>query len=193
MIKIDIVDDIMWDHLSVFKLTRYPLNQGPLKPFAQAQLCYHFKRGLMVKLWAFEINPINRVNSYNDEAIFKDSVLSVVLGKKDELNRLIITFNKQGSIYIKTANQKFVMNEKDNLIKLHLFEGEDLQGVYWGGSFLIPERMLERYLDFKEKENQGLKINFIKSCFDKDYYHCGGYLLVDEDWGSNLEEINFER
>lgn len=190
MIKIETVDNVIWDRISVIKITKYPFEQKAFKPFAQARLCYKRGNGLIVKMLAFEVAPPLRICVNGDLEIYKDSVLSVVLGEnnRSNLTGIAITFNKNGNYII----QKIVDEKKEILqekIKIDSFSGEDLQGIYWGGCFIIPNNLLKKYLNIDLDKENILNLNFIKSCSNKQYFHCGGFIPVKGSWVNNLYEF----
>lgn len=185
MIKIDTIDEVIWDRLPVFKIIKYTFEHKAFKPFAQVRLCYQPDRGLLIRMWAFEVDPLCKVILNHDVNIFNDSVLSVVLGNKYN-QYVIITFNKRGCYFIKYYNDRDIaVKEK---LEINCFEGEDLQGIYWGGDLLISDLFLRKYLNFRVNSEDKLYVNFIKSCYDKNYYHCGGFVDIKKDWIINLEE-----
>lgn len=188
MIRIDVVKDIIWDRFPVIKITEYPFEQKEYKPFAQAQICYKLKEGLVVRMWAFEVEPMSKIKVNNDARIFSDSVLSVVIMERDINSSIILTINSCGKYFLQynKGRKKEIVDEEVNI---NNFRGEDLQGIYWGGEILIGNKILNKYLNFyKEKGIKELYINFIKSCNEINHLHCGGMVFVDKKWTQNLAQ-----
>ncbi len=125
-----------WDTLPVAKLT-CP-GEGFLCPiFAQAVLCCHPSIGLYVRLWAFE------VESYAHPQM---SSLSMVLApnrdRPDEY--AYVSFTHGGDITAYTVDAKGVRAPVDtDGLAFTRVAGEDLQGEYWGGSFMLPNGLLK--------------------------------------------------
>lgn len=190
MIKIETINNVIWDRISVMKITRYPFEQKAFKPFAQARMCYKRDSGLIVRMWAFEVSPPLSIDVDNNLEIYNDSVLSIVFGEDNGglFRGIVITFNKNGNYVI----QKIVNEKKEIIIeeiKIDSFSGEDLQGVYWGGCFVISNIFFKKYLNIDLEEKNILNMNFIKSCNCKNYVHCGGFVEVKGNWVSNLYEF----
>ena len=186
MIKIDLIDEVVWSYLPVMKIVKYPAAQGGFKPFAQSQICYKDGEGLLIKMWAFEVAPLSLIN----KEIFNDSLLMTVIGNKldDSFKGISLSFNKNGNYYIENyfkGSSEIILDD----ININIFTGEDLQGIYWGGEFIINNYILNKYLDLKISNKEDFYINFIKCCYDKNYFHCGGFLNVKENYYDNLEKV----
>ena len=190
MIKIDIIQDVMWERLPVMKIIEYPIEQREYKPFAQSQICYKINSGIVVKMWAFEVDPLSKTKVNNDEKIFNDSILSLVISNEDKNRRprksIIISINKLGAYFFQYSEDNIYKKINDDL-KVETFGGEDLQGIYWGVYFLVTNEILDKYLGVKQVEGDNkLYINFIKSCNESNHRHCGGVISVKENWVKNL-------
>ena len=190
MNKIDIVNNVIWDRLPIYKIVKYLFKQGSFKPFAQARICYILNRGFKVRLWSFEVNPPCEVFQNGSLDILNDSVLSIICNfdPKQADNIIIITCNRNGKYLIRKDDKI-----EDHELNISCFAGEDLQGIYWGIEFLIAENFLKSILNNFElnfKKGSNIKLNFLKSCNKKDYYHCGGFVDIDKyDLTKNLENL----
>ena len=188
MIKIDLLDNVVWDWLPVIKITKYPVEQGAFKPFAQAQFCYKINNGLFIKIISFEVNPVSNITENNNNNIFQDSLLTVIVGNKNKyISKYIsISFNKNNNYLIKEYQNNSFISEK---IEINSVSGEDLQGIYWGGYFFITEDILKQYLDFDYKINKDFYINFIKSGIYNNNFYAGGFVEIKKNWIDNLEKV----
>ena len=179
MINIEMLDNITWDYLPVIKIINYPWEQSAIKIYAQSRLAYRINYGLIIRMWSFESHPISNVMKNYNYDLYKDSLLTLVLANKQK--HLFISFNKNGSYII---NKNTNVKENDIIfydINFNCFNGEDLQGVYWGAEFLLDDAFLEKNLGLKIKNDAGFKINFIKNSYNENYCHCGGFVEVDLD------------
>lgn len=184
MIRINLQDKVVWDWLPVMKITKYPFEQGAFKPFAQAQFCYKINDGLFIKLISFEVSPVRNITENNNKKIFTDSLLTAIVGNNKKY--ISVSFNKNNQYFIKEYKNNNIIFEKIDIVPV---EGEDLQGIYWGGFFVITESILEKYLDFSIKKNNSFYINFIKSGIYKNNFYNGGFVDIKKDWTANLEKI----
>lgn len=188
MINIEMLDNITWDYLPVIKIINYPWEQSARKIYAQARLAYKINFGLTIRMWSFETNPISNVMKNYNYDLYKDSLLSLALENKQK--RLSVSFNKNGNYII---NKNTNVKEKDIItdnIDFNCFNGEDLQGIYWGAEFLFSDEFFKKNLDLNIKNGEKFKINFIKNSYNENYFHCGGFVAVDvDDIFKNMAEV----
>ena len=188
MINIEMLDNITWDYLPVIKIINYPWEQSAIKIYAQARLAYKINFGLTIRMWSFETTPISNVMKNYNYDLYKDSLLTLALENKQK--HLFVSFNKNGNYII---NKHTNVKEKDIIIDdidFNCFNGEDLQGVYWGAEFLLSNAFLKKNLDLNVKNGEKFKINFIKNSYNENYFHCGGFVEVDvDDIFKNLVEV----
>ena len=111
------------ESLPVAKIIDYPLEQADYKPFAQARLCVTAD-ALMVQLWAFEVNPSP-----------KSSLKAVFYHPGDITRWFSVQLWSSGELEGLCADKESTRSFTPALQPLW---GEDLQGVYWGGSFTWP-------------------------------------------------------
>ncbi len=183
MIKIGTVDELVWEHIPVMKIIKYSadeIKKPDFKPFAQAKICYQSGIGLAVQMIAFEVKFNNNVRYNHHDDLFNDSTLSFVISNKfqDVLqNGLIFTFNRNKNYVVHhIVDDKRRVIEED--MEVNCFDGEDLQGIYWGIEFSVKDNFLKKYINLNLKSQNEFYVNFIKSCFDEKFYHCGGYFDV---------------
>lgn len=125
-----------WDILPVAKLTC--TSEDITQPiFAQAVLCYRPDDGLYVRMWAFETDQAQSQEKSELVAAF-----SLNPDRADDY--LIVRFSRGGHIeaYTVTEGRSKAAVDVEGL-RLSLFEGEDLQGEYWGGAFVVPQGLLK--------------------------------------------------
>ena len=198
MIKIDLIDELIWEHLPTFKIIKYfqeHIIRPDFKPFAQAQICCKNEFGLVIRMLAFEVEFNKKTSCNHSLELMRDSTLSFVISNKQTCKSLIISFNRNQNYIIHNIFNKFDKQKsiiEKNIIKeelkINCFEGEDLQGIYWGGEFLLHENLIRKYLNLDLKKQKEFDFNFIKSCFAPDYYHCGGFCDVTGNWDENMEK-----
>lgn len=65
-------------------------------------------------------------------------------------------------------------------MEVHPLCGEDLQGVYWGGQYLLPWGEIRRIFG-RDQFQQGdtVRGNLYKTCDDEAYFHQGCFFPVD--------------
>lgn len=103
-----------WDALPVAKIVHFS-SATPIQDriYAQAQLCYVPEKGLFVRLWSFETPP---------------------LPEDDRYLRFSFTL-RDGASYSVDVPPSY----KKGVFPL---AGEDLQGIFWGGEFLLENSFL---------------------------------------------------
>jgi len=164
--KISTLADIAGaDSLMVAKIIDYPLEQAEYKPFAQGRLCVT-PQGLTVQLWAFEDKPsphsslravLRRVGWPAASAqLWSDGRLEVLRG------------GPRGWEAWPAG------------CTLQPFWGEDLQGVYWGGTLTFLTQQLEAlWGDGCLAPGQTLAGNLYKLSDDPQKPHSGSLFAAD--------------
>ena len=124
-----------FESLTVAKITDYPLEKLDYKPFAQGRLCIT-PQSLIVQLWAFEVNPSPHSSL---KAVFAPVNQPGVFFAAELMSTgsLEATITKGGST-ARFEEQGFIPPT------LEPFWGEDLQGIYWGGTITFFRKELER-------------------------------------------------
>ncbi len=130
-----LTDQPNFESLMVAKITDYPLEKRDYKPFAQGRVCVT-PQSLVVQLWAFEVNPAPRSSL---KAVFASATnpevgFTVQLMSTGSLETTVTIGGRTGSF----EEQGFIPPT------LEPFWGEDLQGVYWGGTISFFRQELER-------------------------------------------------
>lgn len=106
---------------------------------AQAGIC---EDSFYARIQSFECNP-------------KDVSLTLIL--EHDGNRVVATVNERGEASLE-ANQK----KHPEALTSYLIAGEDLQGEYWGGVFVLPLAWLEGKLGCSLAKGAKLLGNFIR-------------------------------
>ena len=143
--KITIVEDLEpqnpqpeWDILPVAKLTQ-PAAETKQGLFAQAALCYQPGLGLMARLWAFEVAPSRGELQAEKSRL----ALAAAPNSARPEDYLSVTFEPDGTLSAYTVINKNILPVQDTQsLSLLTFAGGDLQGEYWGATFLIPQQLL---------------------------------------------------
>lgn len=133
--KVSLVDRAIWDEMEVFKIIEFPFARDAYKPFSQARICIVAGSNITFRVWSFEAKP--RI----------DSLLAFLLNpfksSSSEYIKIIFKCDKTFEVYFgdpKSGIEKLKIN--DDEIIMTPFEGEDLQGIYWGGEVTITKKLL---------------------------------------------------
>ncbi|WP_040195579.1 hypothetical protein [Candidatus Soleaferrea massiliensis] len=182
--KISIVKDqeIVWDSYYVGKITCYPFETRDYKPYAQVILCYLPGRGFALRMWAFETHPVCEVRHPAKE-LLTDSVLAfrIQFDPAHSEEVLYAAFNRDGVVY---AN--FTPDE------VKPFEGEDLQGVYWGVQLIIPEDQIEKHVPRRSfAPGDRLRGNFYKLCLGSRP-HQGSWVQLRQPTANLFDSNEFD-
>lgn len=163
------------DSLAVAKITNYPFEKRDFKPFAQARICISDKSSLVVRMWAFECDPIADITQPVSEMMSEDSILCFLLGNQERY--IIVSANANGVLYpeLVCAGEKSPLDPK--FFETSAFTGEDLQGEYWGMQFSCDIKALSELLGFDILVSP-LKGNIYKACFNKRAKHIGALFDV---------------
>ena len=117
-----------WDSLPVAKLSYFPdstdINQNI---FGQGRLCYVAGTGLVVRLWLFEAPPYH-----------KDSLLTLTFVGANGPLQVFFMQGEQAAYFSSEADRGSLVVDS--------FAGEDLQGEYWGGQFVLDDYFLQKQL-----------------------------------------------
>lgn len=129
-----------WDVLPIAKLTATDAEiTQPV--FAQAALCFIPGDGLHVRMWAFETREAEAPETSALSALFAP-------GGRSARDYILVRFSRAGTVlaYTVTKDAPPAAVDTDGL-RLSPFEGEDLQGAYWGGMFVLPQGLLRARFD----------------------------------------------
>lgn len=148
--------------LPLFKITHYPQEPREYRPFAQARLCCS-ETAFFVRMWAFEV------------LVLPESRLAARLD-----------FSGRGERYIDLwmdgvkGHAATLRDGQGNLIRplegvsFSDFCGEDLQGIYWGGTAQLPLPLIEEFFPMtKLQKGAILKGNLLKLCENSEQPHFG--------------------
>ena len=163
----EISSNPVWDTLAVAKITNYPFEKGAFKPFAQVRACVN-EQGLHLRMWAFE--TVKRPNSL---------IIATFQFLKNSDRTLTVTLYGDGRVKI------FIRDNGDDTLlesqpQVKFFEGEDLEGIYWGACVTISSELIKKYFDnLSLSAGYTFKGNFFKTCTDPDFDHAGCFSYVD--------------
>ncbi len=122
-----------WDILPIAKLTQ--LGQGVKQGiFSQTAMCYRPRVGILVRMWAFEVNPAHG-----------ESRLALALAPNPQRpeDYLSLSFEPDGTLFAYTVTDNTPPQPVDaDIFSLNTFKGGDLQGEYWGAAFILPQQLL---------------------------------------------------
>lgn len=179
-------DLIQYEGLPVAKIIRYPLEKRDYMPFAQARLC-HTPHLLVVQMWAFEVTT-------SPQSYLKAIIAPNPVAKRDETLHLTIWKNG-GSLAGLAAGgappQPFTQRGLQSP-PVEYFEGEDLQGIYWGGGFSIDKQALETVFgaDIFHPCHR-MSGNLYKRCQEAPYIHDGSFFPADFSLGNGETPASF--
>ena len=157
------------DTLPVAVIKDYPLEKRDYKPYAQCNICLD-SASLFVRMWAFEVSPPQGSELRG---------LFYIFAQNREL-ALRFSLRPDGScaFYLyEEGGQERPINPAPGFA-LHPHNGEDLQGVYWGGLAALP-------LDWLESLGGPLSLggefygNFYKLCPGPEMRHDGSFFPAD--------------
>lgn len=154
------------DSLPVGKIIQYPLEKRDYRPFAQFRLCIN-EEGLHIYLWAFELE----VSPQSVQRI----CLDLCPGQGNYIDLCLLG---DGSARLGVVGENGLVEEHP--VSVHPLCGEDLQGVYWGGQYLLTWEEIRRIFGREQfKEGETAQGNLYKTCGDEAYFHQGCFYSVD--------------
>lgn len=148
-----------YETLHAAKLTEFPLEKRDYKPFSQARICFSAE-GLHVQFHCFEAESLPQ------------SQIRAVLRLTPE-HSLVLALFADGNYEISLDRRPL----PDGV--LQPFSGEDLQGVYWGGTFTVPSGALSKSLGFLPEAGKAFTGNFYKLCKALEKPHYGSFYPAD--------------
>ena len=155
----------VWDALPVAKIINYPLERADYKPFAQARLCLT-PDTFYLRLWAFEVYP-------EPSSSLAACFALPEAGAGGSYLRLELT---SGGVLSARFHQTGggILPVEHRLGEVKTFQGEDLQGIYWGGVIRLPVSLLsELFGGFPLGPGEHLKGNLYKLCTgERPHYGC---------------------
>ncbi len=159
-----------FDSLPVAKITLYPTEERDYKPYAQCVLCVG-PTYLALRMWAFEVSP--------PETSLLRAVFYLFQNKD---KALYVDLPSTGEVHIgvmENAAPEPPVTAPDSVM-YKPFGGEDLQGVYWGGTLYIPFTLLESLGgETIIGESDRFWGNFYKLCSQEPFVHQGSAFPAD--------------
>ena len=119
-----------YESLHVAKLTCFPLERRDYKPYSQARVCFSHG-GLSLQLLAVEAEPLPQSEL---RAVFRFT------GDEPPLT-LLIRADRSMRI-LRGAEDVTAVLVAAEAASLHMFTGEDLQGVFWGGNLFLSAAVM---------------------------------------------------
>lgn len=170
-------DEVNFEAIPVFKIIDYPLEERDYKPYAQARVAMG-ENHLHIQLLSFEVTPL------------KESAIEFVMNFfPDEYNKSMYVAIKGDKTLCYGACNDGNIEQFPFDIRAHFYEGEDLQGIYWGADLRISRMSIE---EFYNKDNIGSDFigNIYKTCNVSPNEHYGSLFPVN--WQSGyLSQSNF--
>lgn len=148
-----------FETLQAAKLTDFPLEKRDYKPFSQARICFSAE-GFHVQFHCFEAESLPQ------------SAIHAFL-------RLPVNALVELTLYADGRYEILLDGESLPEGVLQPFTGEDLQGVYWGGTFTVPMEALERRLGYTPGAGDSFTGNFYKVCRAREKPHYGSFFPAD--------------
>ncbi len=152
-----------FETLHVAKLTCFPLETRDYRPYSQVRICFAAD-GLHLQLLSFESKPL------------PNSRMEAVLQFTGGDPPILLSLQADGACSAAVGSA----SEPLEGVSVHLFEGEDLQGVYWGGNIIVPTCLLNRYVSgFSARPGVTFRGNFYKTCENSRRPHYGCFFPAD--------------
>lgn len=155
-----------FDSLPIAKITRYPLEERDYKPYAQCILCVG-RDVLTLRMWAFEVSPSGASRLRCVLYLYPDSpgrALCVDILPSEQVSVQILEDGEPAGEPVADA-------------ALRPLSGEDLQGVYWGGTVELGLDALGCAAALAPGSR--LRGNFYKLCAEEPYIHAGSCFPAD--------------
>jgi len=116
------------DSLPVAVIKEYPLEKRDYKPYAQCNICLD-EQTLFLRLWAFEVSPPEGSELRGVFYLFPEQ----------PKRALVVSIRPEGGFAFSLLEdgQERTINPPQGFLP-HPHNGEDLQGIYWGGLAALP-------------------------------------------------------
>ena len=170
--------EVNFEALPVAKITEYPLEKADYKPFAQCILCA-VPDGIWLRMWAFEVfsSPESELR-----AVLK------ILG--DTAAALHVRVRADSPV---RADAWVELSDGQNMavsVSSSPFNGEDLQGVYWGASVFMSYDDIRQSADLTPLvPGATFPGNFYKMRTDEPYVHMGSYIHANFSGGRPFDSL----
>lgn len=171
-------DEANFEAIPVFKIIDYPMEERDYKPYAQARAVMG-KSYFHIQLLAFEVNPL------------KESALEVVMNFfPGEYNKsMYVAINGDKTLRYGACNDDGSVKPFSFDIRAHFYEGEDLQGIYWGADLRISRMSIEEFYG-EDVIGSDFLGNIYKTCTKKPNEHYGSLFPTNFERGY-LSKDNF--
>lgn len=164
-----------FESLPVANIVDYPLEAAEYKPYGQGRLCLTPTR-LVVQLWAFEVRPSPR-----------SSLRAVFFPRGDRGQALSLELWSDGhleALFIDGLQAHFLEDRGLPQPTVSPLCGENLQGVYWGGTVEVDRAWLEELAGEVYGPGTMLWGNFYKLSDDPQKPHQGSLFPADFGGGT---------
>lgn len=155
-----------FEMLEAAKLFHFPLEERDYKPYSQARVCFSPK-GLHVQFHSFESAPL--------PASAMEAVFVFAGNERSLLVTLRLMKNGENRAFYRLEGTQ----EEDTFtnVYIHPFDGEDLQGVFWGGNIQVD--LSQVFPAFEPNPGTRFLGNFYKICEDPARAHYGSFYPAD--------------
>jgi len=157
------------DSMQVALIADYPLEKRDYKPYAQCVMCFS-ENELVLRMWAFEVSTA------------QESCLaaSLYLFAKEPDTSLCLEMSANGNARGFLSRDGIIAEESEFDLEMRPYIGEDLQGVYWGGTLRVPYEKLAGFGGWVElKAGDHFIGNFFKICNHAPFEHLGSFFSAD--------------
>lgn len=157
-----------YETLHVAKLTTFPLEKRDYKPYSQARVCFSHG-GLSLQLLAFEAEPLPQ------------SELRAVFRFTGDEPALTLSIHADRRMRILRGEEEVTtVLVAAEAASLHMFTGEDLQGVFWGGNLFLSAAVMKTYYPrFSPVKDAVFTGNLYKLCEGPEKPHSGCFYPAD--------------
>lgn len=168
------------DSLPVAKIIHYPLEERDYKPFAQCVLCVG-EGALHLRMWAFEVSvpagsSLAAVLYLYPAAENRALRLSMEHGPEDRVALGAHLLEDGRELPLDAELQRELWNGLGH----RPYNGEDLQGVYWGMTLTLPLPLIERMGGGAAlAPGDRFRGNFYKTSPEGRFGHQGSYFPAD--------------
>lgn len=150
-----------YEALHVAKITDFPLEKRDYKPYSQVRVCFAEGGGLHLQFLSFESSPL------------PESCMKSVFELQSGAAPLELSLNAIGEFSVRHGGSTVEA-------VAHLFNGEDLQGVFWGGNLSVgAETLGALFPDFHAVAGVSFRGNLYKLCENPARPHYGCYYPAD--------------
>lgn len=175
-----ILDRPDWDEVDELSIDKFCWDYE-FKPLSKAKLFILRERGICVRMWSYENNPVS-VHREKDSYVYQDSCLEFFFNAFPEESQIYLNFevNHRGVMFVQYGTER---NDRQFLSVLNAehpevrtFSGSDRLGDFWGIEYEIPLDMLQIVYGKKNmKAGQRIKAGFYKCGDNTGRPHYGSW------------------